>query len=90
MSEIQCPVISEEAWEGLMETEAPKRKTVVIEISGGNLDGVYSDLENVRFIVVDWDNIREGDEVETDYIESSLDEMSDETKAEIALAWEAE
>ena len=34
---------------------------VVIEITGGCVSDIYTDLNDVEFVVVDWDNIKNGD-----------------------------
>ena len=38
---------------------------VVIEISGGNLVSVYSD-KPIKYVLIDWDNIKEGDSLPQD------------------------
>jgi len=42
---------------------------VVIEISGGNLQSVASNNPDLEFILVDWDNIKAGD----DFPDSKVD-----------------
>lgn len=36
-------------------------KQIFVELSGGNIVAAYSDVTDLQLIVVDWDNISEGD-----------------------------
>jgi hypothetical protein len=39
----------------------PASKRIVIDINGGVLQAVFSDIPGLQILLVDWDNIRVGD-----------------------------
>lgn len=53
------------------------KSRVVIEVDGGVVINVSTDLD-IEVILVDWDNINDGDEAEV-YGTSSLDSLHEET-----------
>jgi hypothetical protein len=59
---------------------APTKPLVIVEVSGGVVQEVYSDT--ARVILVDWDNIREGDEA-GEYPVASLAAVPAETASAI-------
>lgn len=58
---------------------------IVVEVSGGVVVGVYTDVPNARVVLVDWDNIEAGDSAGA-YPPGQLSELPEETAAEIARA----
>ena len=56
--------------------------TVVIDVSGGVVQAVLTDLP-INVILVDWDNIEDGDKVESYYPTHKLSQLPEETIAEI-------
>ena len=40
------------------------QKILVIEIEGGVVQEVFSDNQDLKVILVDWDNIKQGDKIE--------------------------
>ena len=59
-----------------------RKPTVVIEVSGGVVQAVYTDAE-VDVVLVDWDNIREGDSA-GGHPTHRMADMPDETAAACA------
>ena len=56
-------------------------KRVVIEVSGGNLVGVFSDDDDLSISLIDWDNQpEESGEKDFRFPASKLSEMAPETK----------
>ena len=58
---------------------------IVIEVSGGVVVGVYTDLPDARVVLVDWDNIGDGDRPGI-YGQHHLREVPEETRAKCASA----
>jgi hypothetical protein len=57
---------------------------VVFIMCGGVFDGVLSDVPGLRVIVIDWDDIREGDSVGPPLTPDSLSFLADETRSLVA------
>lgn len=55
-------------------------KLVVIDVSGGVVQAVFSNVDDVDLVLVDWDNIKAGDPGAVDYGMCKLEEMPDETR----------
>lgn len=61
-------------------------KQVVVEVLGGVVQDVYAD-EGIRVVVVDWDNLEEGEECCAGvYPPCGLDMMPEETEEQVRKA----
>jgi len=58
---------------------------IIVEVRGGVVVGVYTDVPDARVVLVDWDNIEAGDRAGL-YPADHLCEIPDETSAQIARA----
>ena len=63
------------------------RGDVVVEVRGGTVVGVYTNLGNVRIVLVDWDDIQQGDRG-GEYPACCLADMPEHTKQEYRYASE--
>lgn len=54
---------------------------VLFSMSGGVFNGVLSDVPGLKVIVIDWDNIAEGDSVGSPLSPDSLSLLTDDTRA---------
>lgn len=64
-------------------TRKAKPFLVVVEVQGGAVQNVYSNVHGLRVLLVDWDNIKEGDGKVHDYQASSLRDMSEESREQV-------
>lgn len=64
---------------------------IVVEIRKGMVSGIYSDLQDARFVVVDWDLVErldEGDQIASKCDHEGLSSMPVDSAAEYqAMAW---
>lgn len=62
---------------------------IVIEVEGGMITGIYSDVKDARFVVIDWDlREREPNEIATEQIHQKLRFLPRETRTEYRRALE--
>lgn len=54
---------------------------IVVEVRGGVVVEIYSDLPNLRFVLVDWDNINAGDHPSCWGVPAALSAMPEDTRA---------